>query len=92
MTHTIREKQKLLARARRIRGQVEAIERALDSEAGCQQIMHLLAAARGAMAGLMAVVVEEHVRTHLVDVEIFPGALNVDAANQLLDVVRTYLK
>ena len=92
MTHTIREKQKLLARARRIRGQVEAIERALESEAGCERIMHLLAAARGAMAGLMAVVVEEHVRTHLVDAESFPGALNVDAANQLLDVVRTYLK
>ena len=92
VTHTIREKQKLLARARRIRGQVEAIERALESEAACEQIMHLLAAARGAMAGLMAVVVEEHVRTHLVDAESFPGALNVDAANQLLDVVRTYLK
>ena len=92
MTHTIREKQKLLARARRIRGQVEAIERALESEAGCEQIMHLLAAARGAMAGLMAVVVEEHVRTHLVDAESFPGALNVEAADQLLDVVRTYLK
>ena len=92
MTDTIREKQKLPARARRIRGQVEAIERALESEAGCEQIMHLLAAARGAMAGLMAVVVEEHVRTHLVDAESFPGALDVDAANQLLDVVRTYLK
>ena len=92
MTHTIREKQKLLARARRIRGQVEAIERALESEAGCEQIMHLLAAARGAMAGLMAEVVEEHVRTHLVDAESFPGALNVEAADQLLDVVRTYLK
>jgi DNA-binding FrmR family transcriptional regulator len=92
MTHTIREKRKLLSRARRIRGQVEAIERALESEAGCEQVMHLLAAARGAMAGLMAVVVEEHVRTHLVDAESFPGALNVEAADQLLDVVRTYLK
>jgi DNA-binding FrmR family transcriptional regulator len=54
MTHTIREKQRLLARARRIRGQVEAIERALESEVGCEQVMHLLAAARGAMAGLMS--------------------------------------
>jgi FrmR/RcnR family transcriptional regulator, repressor of frmRAB operon len=92
VTHTIREKQKLLARARRIRGQVEAIERALESETGCEQVMHLLAAARGAMAGLMAQVVEEHVRTHLVDAESFPDALNVEAADQLLDVVRTYLK
>src|ERR1700735_1240123 len=92
MAHTVREKQKLLNRVRRIRGQVEAIERALDGEAGCQQIMHLIAGARGAMAGLMAEVVEDHVRSHLVDAQRHPGALNTDAAEQLLDVVRTYLK
>jgi DNA-binding FrmR family transcriptional regulator len=92
MTHTIREKAKLLARVRRIRGQVEAIERALDSEAACEQVMHLIAGARGAMAGLMAEVVEDHVRTHLVDLDKHPNALNTDAAEQLLDVVRTYLK
>jgi FrmR/RcnR family transcriptional regulator, repressor of frmRAB operon len=92
MTHTIREKQKLLARVRRIRGQVEAIERALDNEAGCEQVMHLIAGARGAMAGLMAEVIEDHVRTHLVDTKKHPEALNKDAAEQLLDVFRTYLK
>jgi FrmR/RcnR family transcriptional regulator, repressor of frmRAB operon len=92
MTHTIREKSKLLARVRRIRGQVEAIERALDTEAGCEQVMHLIAGARGAMAGLMAEVVEDHVRTHLVDGGKHPDALNSEAAEQLLDVVRTYLK
>lgn len=92
MTHTIREKQKLLARVRRIRGQVEAIERALSGEAGCDRVLHLIAGARGAMAGLMAEVVEDHVRTHLVDPERHPGALDADATEQLLDVVRTYLK
>ena len=92
MSHAIREKQKLLARVRRIRGQVEAIERALDGEAGCEQVMHLIAGVRGAMGGLMAEVVEDHVRTHLVDVEKYPKALNPEAAEQLLEVVRTYLK
>jgi DNA-binding FrmR family transcriptional regulator len=92
MAHTIREKQKLLARVRRIRGQVEALERALDGEAGCERVMHLIAGVRGAMAGLMAEVVEDHVRTHLVDGEKYPGALNAEAAEQLLEVVRTYLK
>ncbi|MBV8653674.1 MAG: metal/formaldehyde-sensitive transcriptional repressor [Alphaproteobacteria bacterium] len=92
MTHTIREKQKLLARVRRIRGQVEAIERALVSESGCEQVMHLIAGVRGAMAGLMAEVVEDHVRTHLVDAAKHPDALNTEAAEQLLGVVRTYLK
>lgn len=92
MSHTVRQKQKLLARVRRIRGQVESIERALDSEAGCGEVMHLIAGTRGAMAGLMAEVVEEHVLTHLVDADKYPKALNTEAADQLLDVVRTYLK
>lgn len=54
--------------------------------------MHLIAGTRGAMTGLMAGVVEEHVRTHLVDADKHPKALNTEAAEQLLDVVRTYFK
>ena len=90
--HTVREKQKLLDRGRRMKGQVEAIERALESEADCEQVMHLIAGARGALTGLMAEVVEDHVRTHLVDEQKYPGALDKDAVEQLLDVVRSYLK
>ena len=59
MTHTAREKTKLLTRVRRMRGQIEAIERALKAEAGCGQVLHLIAGVRGAMAGLMAEVVED---------------------------------
>jgi len=92
MTHTLAERKKLLARVRRIKGQVEAVERALDGEAGCEAVLHLIAGARGAMAGLMAEVVEEHVRMHLVDAEKYPDALDHRAAEQLLEVVRTYLR
>ncbi len=92
MAHTIREKQKLLTRVRRIRGQVEGIERALSEEADCGQVMHLIAGVRGAMAGLMAEVVEDHVREHLVDTVKYPGALNAEAAEHLLEVVRAYMK
>ena len=92
MTHTIRDKLKLMARVRRIRGQVEAIERALESEAGCETVMHQIAGVRGAMAGLMAEVVEEHILTHLVDAEQHPGALNTGSAEELMAVIRTYLK
>ena len=88
MTHTAREKAKLLTRVRRMKGQIEAIERALEAEAGCEQVLHLIAGVRGAMAE----VVEDHVRTHLVDPIAHPGALNAEAAEQLLEIVRTYLK
>jgi FrmR/RcnR family transcriptional regulator, repressor of frmRAB operon len=92
MSHTIQEKQKLLNRVRRIRGQVEAIERALGDEAGCEKVMHLIAGCRGAMNGLLAEVVEDHVRTHLVDREKDPGALKQDAVDQLIEVVHSYFK
>jgi FrmR/RcnR family transcriptional regulator, repressor of frmRAB operon len=92
MSHTVREKQKLLNRARRIRGQAEAIVRALDEEKGCEQVMHLIAGCRGAINGLLAEVVEEHIRTHLVDPNKDPGALNIDAADQLIAVVHSYFK
>jgi DNA-binding FrmR family transcriptional regulator len=92
MTHTISEKAKLLARVRRIRGQVEAIERALEGEAGCEQVMHLLASTRAAMAGLTAEVVEDHVRTHLVEPKIGSNTVRQEAADELLSVLRTYLR
>jgi DNA-binding FrmR family transcriptional regulator len=90
MSHTIREKTKLLARVRRIRGQVEAIERALESEAGCGPTLQLIAAARGAMNGLMAEVVEEHLHDHVLGGR-SPRERDA-AADELVDVVRAYLK
>ena len=92
MAHTVRDREKLIARVRRIRGQVEAVERALEAEAGCEKVMHLLASTRAAMSGLMSEVIDDHVRTHLVDAERHPGALNGEAADELLAVVRTYLR
>lgn len=92
MSHTIQEKQRLLNRTRRIRGQIEAIERALDGEAGCAQVLHLIAGCRGAINGLLVEVVEDHIRTHLVDPGKDPAALNAEAAGQLIDVVRSYFK
>ncbi|HTI18304.1 MAG TPA: metal-sensing transcriptional repressor, partial [Trinickia sp.] len=49
MSHTIREKQKLLNRVHRIKGQLEAIERALDQERGCSDVLQLITSCRGAM-------------------------------------------
>lgn len=92
MSHTVREKQKLVNRIRRIRGQVDSIERALDGEAECAEIMHLIAGCRGAMNGLLVEVIEDHIRTHLVDRVTDPGALKEDACEQLVDVVHSYFK
>jgi DNA-binding FrmR family transcriptional regulator len=87
MSHTIREKTKLLNRIRRIKGQVEAIERALEGEVGCADVLQRITSCRGAMNGLLAEVVEEHVKTH------FSGTpANIEASEQLLEVVHSYFK
>jgi len=91
MTHTIREKSKLLARVRRIRGQVEAIERALAAEAPCAEVLQVIASVRGAVNGLMAEVVEDHVRCHVAAPSL-PARARAERADELIEVVRTYLR
>ena len=66
MSHTVREKTKLLNRVRRIRGQVEAVERALEQEIGCSDVLQLITSVRGAINGLMAEVVEDQTRMHVI--------------------------
>lgn len=90
MTHTIREKQKLLNRVSRISGQLDAVKRALEGEAGCAHVMQLIAGCRGAINGLLAEVVEDHIRTHLVDGQ--TGAADDDGVEQLVDIVHSYFK
>lgn len=91
MSHTIHDKQKLLNRVRRIRGQIDAIERALEEEKGCMEVLQQITSCRGAMNGLLTVVLEDHIRTHLTDAE--PGeAGEANAREQLIEVVRSYFK
>lgn len=92
MGHTIREKTKLLGRVRRIRGQVEALERALEAGQGCSEILHQIAAARGAMNGLMAEVLADHIRAHIANPAVASDAERSAAADDLIDVIRSYLK
>ncbi len=85
-------KAKLLKRVWRIRGQVEAVERPLEHEIGCGDIMQLIAAARGAINGLMAQVMEDHIRVHAVDPAHQSDSKQAQAVEELIDVVRSYLK
>jgi len=91
MTHTVRDKSKLLARVRRIRGQVEAIERALEAELGCADVLQVIASVRGAVNGLMAEVVEDHVRCHVAAPSL-PAKERAEHADELIEFVRAYLK
>jgi DNA-binding FrmR family transcriptional regulator len=92
MAHTIRDKQKLLNRVSRLKGQLEAVEKALNEEADCTHILHILSATRGAMDGLMAGVIEGHILLHIVDPNRRPTSEQSRAAQELIDVIKSYLK
>jgi DNA-binding FrmR family transcriptional regulator len=90
-TEIAREKQKLLFRIRRLRGQFAAVERALTSGDECADLLMLLAAIRGGVNGLMAEVLEDHIRLHIMNPEQkleSPEELGED----LISLVRAYLK
>lgn len=92
MAHTIYEKKKLLNRVKRLRGQVDAIERSLDQEAECSTILHNISACRGAMDALMAEVIEGHIRFHVLDPNLTATAEQTQAAEDLIHALRVYLK
>lgn len=91
MAHTIKGKKQLLTRVRKIKGQAAALETALDGENSCVSILQQIAAIRGAVNGLMTVVMEDHIREHL-------GAEGLTAEQRQVEVdqvaalLRSYLK
>ena len=92
MLDTTREKTKIIHRVHRIRGQVEAIERALEQEVGCPETLRLIASARGAINGLMAELLEYHIRMRVVDPLHEPDTARALATEELIEVVQCYLR
>jgi FrmR/RcnR family transcriptional regulator, repressor of frmRAB operon len=92
MAHTTRDKGKLLKRVARIRGQVEAIESALDEGKECSSVLQLIASCRGAINGLMAEVVEGHVRCHVLSPGVKSESGQGRAAEELIELINSYLK
>lgn len=90
MAHLIQDKKALVARVRRIRGQLDAVERSLTDEADCAETLQLIASSRGALNGLMSELLEGHIRHHVLDTG---DARSQDwAVDQLVALVRTYMK
>ncbi|WP_260705418.1 metal/formaldehyde-sensitive transcriptional repressor [Edaphobacter flagellatus] len=91
MSHLASEKQKLVARIKRIKGQVNTIENSLTSGDDCADILMLLANVRGGINSLMGEVLEDHIRLHLLTPE-RKGEPPQELAEDLIDLVRSYLK
>ena len=91
MSHTTASKKQIIARVRRIAGQLNGIERALEDEVGCEKVLHLVAGARGAMNGLMEEILADFVREHVAAPKLGAEPRR-EAAEDLIAIIRRYAK
>jgi FrmR/RcnR family transcriptional regulator, repressor of frmRAB operon len=87
MSHLSREKLDLVNRTKKVVGQLESVLRALNDDASCADVLQRLSAARGAINSLMAELMEDHIRNHMPK-----NKESTEAAEDLIEIVRTYLK
>ena len=92
MAHTTKDKERLLNRVRRIKGQITGIEKALEDNEECSKVLQTIAACRGAINGLMAEVLEGHVRFHVIDSRRKQTSRQAEATEELIDLVNRYLR
>ncbi len=92
MRHVATEKVKLLNRLRRLRGQIEALERAVDTDEECSNVLQIATSCRGALDGFIAEVIEDHIREHMVGDKQSLSDPRTLAAEELIDIVHAYLK
>jgi FrmR/RcnR family transcriptional regulator, repressor of rcnA expression len=88
MSHLSREKLDLINRTKKVIGQLESVLRALNEDSSCTDVLQRLAAARGAINSLMGELMEDHIRNHM------PRNTKSaeEAADDVIDIIRTYLK
>jgi DNA-binding FrmR family transcriptional regulator len=92
MSHVAREKTRLLNRLKRLRGQIEAIERAVGEDEECANVLQQATSCRGALDGFIAEVIEDHIREHMIGNRASPADTKVTAAEELIEIVHAYLK
>ena len=92
MAHTTHEKISLLNRVRRIAGQVDAIKNALENDLDCSRTLQVIAACHGAINGLMGEILQGHLYEHVIDPKRKPTADQAKSADELMKVIKAYLK
>ncbi|MEW6598117.1 MAG: metal/formaldehyde-sensitive transcriptional repressor [Pseudomonadota bacterium] len=91
MAHVASEKTKLLNRLRRLKGQLDALERSVDADSECARVLQQATACRGALDGFIAEVIEDHIREHMVDETAPQDDSRRQAAEELIAIVHSYI-
>lgn len=88
----VKENKKLLNRLRRLRGQIDALHRAVEENADYATVLQQATACRGALDGFMAKVVEDHIRRQLIDPETVKPEARRKAGEDLVELVHSFMR
>ena len=91
MSHVEKEKKKLLNRLKRLKGQIEALERAIEEDRECARVLQQATSCRGGLDGFIAEVIEDHIREHMIDPDTSRDDPRTVAAEELVEIVHAYL-
>tara|TARA_R110000868_G_scaffold132380_4_gene343247 strand:- start:7117 stop:7395 length:279 start_codon:yes stop_codon:yes gene_type:complete len=92
MSHVLEDKKRIISRIRRIKGQLEAVERGLEEERDCFAVLQTLSACRGGLNGLMGELIEGHIKEHVMKNPNIPKSSQDKSALELIKLMKTYWK
>jgi FrmR/RcnR family transcriptional regulator, repressor of frmRAB operon len=92
MGHVAKNRDKLLNRVKRLRGQIEAIQRSVEANDECARVLQQATACRGALDGFIAEMIEDHIREHVIDPKRGADTPHAMAADDLIDIVHQYMR
>ena len=92
MSHITAAKKELITRINRIQGQLEGIKDAIQEDLDCASVLQQVAACRGAMNSLMAEIIEGEIKNHVLSPNAKANSSEAKAADELVEVLRRYLK
>lgn len=92
MSHVLENKKRIISRIRRIKGQLEAVEKGLDEKKDCYSVLQTLSAARGGLNGLVGELIEDHIKEHVMKNPNNPKTKHDKSALELVKIMKTYCK
>ncbi len=90
--HIITNKEKLISRVKKIKGQLEGVENALENDRDCKQILHIVSSIRGALGGLMSEVMESHIINHIGDNKDGLSEKEIHMVQELVEFMKAFMK
>ena len=91
MSH-VSEDKKIMARIKRIKGQLEAVEKAITDGKECYAVLQTLSACRGGLNGLIGELIEGHIKEHVMKNPNDPKTAQDKSAVELINLMKTYWK